>query len=55
MIVDDYGYWRGSGEAVDEYIAENKLSIFLNRIDDTSRFVLKHSLGPGRQLNGVVW
>jgi O-methyltransferase len=41
MIVDDYGYWRGSRQAVDEYIAENKLPIFLHRIDDTGRLTIK--------------
>jgi hypothetical protein len=41
MIIDDYGYWRGSRKAVDEYIDENKLPIFLHRIDDTGRLVLK--------------
>jgi len=34
LIVDDYGYWRGSKQAVDEYFDKSE-SILLNRIDDT--------------------
>jgi O-methyltransferase len=41
MIIDDYGNWRGSRKAVDEYVADNKLPIFLHRIDDTGRLVIK--------------
>lgn len=33
LIIDDYGYWKGSKKAVDEYIKENKIRILLNRID----------------------
>lgn len=41
LIIDDYGYWKGSRKAVDEYFAENKIPIFLNRMDDTGRIALK--------------
>jgi hypothetical protein len=41
LIIDDYGYWRGSRQAVDEYITEKKLCIFLSRIDDTGRIATK--------------
>jgi O-methyltransferase len=37
LIIDDYGWWEGARRAVDEYIAENKIQIFLNRIDCTGR------------------
>jgi hypothetical protein len=37
IIIDDYGYWQGARKAVDEYIAENKIPILLNRIDVTGR------------------
>jgi O-methyltransferase len=33
IILDDYGWWEGSRQAVDEYIKENNIRIFLNRID----------------------
>ena len=33
IIVDDYLYWRGCRQAVDEYVAEQKLKLFLNPID----------------------
>jgi O-methyltransferase len=41
LIIDDYGYWQGAREAVDEYISKNNLSIFLNRIDFTGRLAIK--------------
>jgi hypothetical protein len=45
MIVDDYGFWRGSRKAVDEYLAETGASVLLNRIDETGRIAVKPS-GP---------
>jgi O-methyltransferase len=41
LIVDDYGHWKGSRQAVDEYIAEKDLAILLNRIDYTGRLAIK--------------
>jgi hypothetical protein len=41
IIIDDYGHWRGSRQACDEYFAENRLPILLNRIDYTGRIALK--------------
>lgn len=41
LIIDDYGHWAGCRKAVDEYIRENSLNIFLNRIDYTGRLALK--------------
>jgi hypothetical protein len=41
LIVDDYAYWKGARQAVDEYIAEQRLSLLLNRIDYTARLALK--------------
>ncbi|MFT4848866.1 MAG: O-methyltransferase [Sediminicola sp.] len=41
IIIDDYGHWRGSRKAVDEYIKKNNLTIFLNRIDYTGRLIVK--------------
>jgi hypothetical protein len=41
LIIDDYGYWKGARKAVDEYIAENKVRILLNRIDLTGRIGIK--------------
>jgi hypothetical protein len=42
LIIDDYGYWRGSRKAVDEYFNEIKLPAFLNRIDNTGRILIKN-------------
>jgi hypothetical protein len=41
IIIDDYGHWRGSRRACDEYFAENRVPILLNRIDYTGRIALK--------------
>ncbi len=37
IIIDDYGYWQGQRQAVDEYFQEHNISILLNRIDFTGR------------------
>lgn len=37
IIIDDYGYWQGSRQAVDEYFQEHKIPILLNRIDFSGR------------------
>jgi len=41
IIIDDYGYWRGARKAVDEYISEHNLCLFLSRIDYTGRLAIK--------------
>ena len=41
LIIDDYGHWRGAREATDEYIARNRLSLLLCRIDYTGRMAIK--------------
>jgi O-methyltransferase len=41
LILDDYGYWKGARKAVDEYVAENKIQILLDRLDDTGRIAIK--------------
>jgi O-methyltransferase len=41
LIIDDYGHWEGAKKATDEYIANNNLSILLNRIDYTGRIAVK--------------
>jgi len=33
IIIDDYLYWRGSRQAVDEYVAQNEVKLFLDPID----------------------
>lgn len=40
LIIDDYGFWRGSQVAVDEYFAD-QVPVLLNRIDHTGRLVIK--------------
>jgi O-methyltransferase len=40
LIIDDYGFWKGSRKAVDEYISDKNICILLNRIDE-SRIAIK--------------
>lgn len=40
LIIDDYGHWRGSREATDEYFAANG-GILLNRLDYSGRIGIK--------------
>jgi O-methyltransferase len=41
IIIDDYGHWRGSRLACDEYFEQNRIPLLLNRIDYTGRIALK--------------
>jgi hypothetical protein len=41
LIIDDYGFWKGSRAAVDQYFHENNITIFLNRVDYTVRSAIK--------------
>jgi O-methyltransferase len=40
LIIDDYGVWRGSKKAVDEYFSD-KGPVYLNRLDYSGRLVVK--------------
>ena len=41
VIIDDYGHWRGSRRATDEYFGEIGLCVMLNRLDYTGRLIQK--------------
>ena len=41
LIVDDYGHWKGSRQACDEYFAQSCIPILLNRIDYSGRIAVK--------------
>jgi hypothetical protein len=41
LIIDDYGVWAGARQAVDEYFAEQKINMLLQRTDYTGRMGLK--------------
>lgn len=41
IIIDDYGHWAGARRACDEYFAEQRVPILLNRIDFGGRIGLK--------------
>lgn len=49
LIIDDYGHWQGAKLATDEYLEENKIEIFLNRIDYTCRIGVKVTDDNGRK------
>jgi O-methyltransferase len=40
-IIDDYGHWRGSRQAVDEYLAAQGVSVLLHRLDYAGRLIVK--------------
>lgn len=40
LIVDDYGHWEGCRRAVDEYLEQNNVRLFLHRIDYTGRLAV---------------
>jgi O-methyltransferase len=41
IVIDDYGHWRGSRDAVDEYITREHLPLCLQRVDHTCRLAIK--------------
>ena len=41
LILDDYGHWQGARRAVDEYFAESRITLLLNRVDGTARIGVK--------------
>ena len=46
LIIDDYGYWKGARKAVDEYLAERKLSLYLHRVDFQCRVAVRTACAP---------
>ncbi len=41
LILDDYGFWAGARRAVDEFLAQERISAFLHRIDETGALLVK--------------
>ncbi len=41
LILDDYGYWKGTRQAVDEYFTEHRIAMLLCRIDVAGRMGVK--------------
>ena len=41
LIIDDYGYWKGAREAVDQYFQEQGIKPLLHRLDHTGRMMIK--------------
>src|SRR5260370_42690311 len=46
LIIDDYGHWRGSRQACDEYFAQNRLPILLDRFFYTRCIGFKFGVLP---------
>ncbi|HJR19453.1 MAG TPA: TylF/MycF/NovP-related O-methyltransferase [Actinomycetota bacterium] len=40
VIIDDYGRFKGSRDATDEFLAEQGLSVLMHRIDAASRMII---------------
>jgi O-methyltransferase len=41
LVLDDYGHWLGARRAVDEYLREHNVPLFLQKIDYTGRYAVK--------------
>ena len=41
LMIDDYGHWKGSRKAVDDYFAQQAEPILLNRVDYSRRIAVK--------------
>ncbi|BDQ11540.1 TylF/MycF family methyltransferase [Sediminibacterium sp. TEGAF015] len=41
LIIDDYGFWKGSKKAVDEYLQQHQVPLMLHRMDETGRSAVK--------------
>jgi len=46
LIIDDYGHWRGSRKAVDEYLAQTGQHLLLTRVDYSCRMAIKTAPTP---------
>jgi O-methyltransferase len=43
LIIDDYGTWKGSKKAIDDYFTTHDINTFLHRIDSTGRLMIKNT------------
>jgi len=43
ILIDDYGHWEGARRAVDQYLAENHITLLLHRIDYSGRIAIKRA------------
>jgi len=41
LIIDDYGHWKGAKIAVDNYLKDNNIKMYLGRMDYTGRIAVK--------------
>jgi len=55
LIIDDYGWWRGSRDATDQYFAANDVDILLHRVDSVSRVAVKPRWANETQTGLSIW
>jgi hypothetical protein len=41
LVIDDYGHWQGARKAVDEYFGGSSAQVYLHRVDNTARLLVK--------------
>lgn len=44
LIIDDYGHWQGARKAVDDYLTEHQIPMYLHRVDYSARMGVKPGL-----------
>ena len=54
LVIDDYGHWQGARKAVDEYVAERKLDLYLHRVDYTCRVGVRNGLLSTATIDAVT-
>lgn len=54
LILDDYGFWQGARDAVDEYMQGQAFVPFLSRIDSSARVLIKPPAGTVGQTGGLA-
>jgi hypothetical protein len=47
LILDDYAFWRGAGQATDEYFAQHPPRPLLTRVDDSGLRIAVKTTSPG--------
>lgn len=54
IVIDDYGYWEGCKQAVDEFIKNRNLEVQLTRVDSQGVYFFKKSSDGALSARGVA-
>ena len=54
IVIDDYGYWSGCKEAVDEFIKYRKLKVDLIRVDSQGVYFFKKFFDNGKTVKSAA-